>query len=100
MSLLSDVVASLRESGATAAVVRDGTDGGFAWAELGDLAASLDYWFDEQSGSWVVKVAMSPSHVIAGQYLIAPLPVDVYAPTSFDLHELVLRQLQTESTTP
>jgi hypothetical protein len=31
--------------------------------------------------------------------LTAP-PVDVYAPTSVDLHDLVLRQLQTETTTP
>jgi hypothetical protein len=99
MSVLSDVVASLRESGATAELVRDDDDSAFAWAELGDLAASIDYVFDDKTGSWVASVAASPRTLLSP----CPLPgapVSRWRPSASELHDIVLDLLQTETTTP
>jgi hypothetical protein len=83
------MVASLRDSGATAEVVRDTDEGGFAWAELGDLAASVDYMFNDETGSWVAHVTAAHT---SDQILERKPSADV-------LHSIVLKLLQTETTT-
>jgi hypothetical protein len=90
MSVLSDTVDSLRDIGATAEVVRDNDEGGFAWAELGGLAASIDIVTDDDKGSWFAHVtaANSDTQITATQ------------PTATLLHGIVLTLLRTESTTP
>jgi len=81
MSVLADLVASLRASGVTAALVREDDDSGFAWAELGDNAASIDYAFDDDLGGWVARVSASGC-------------IDVeLRPTAGELYGLVCRGL-------
>jgi hypothetical protein len=88
VSLLADVTAALRDSGATAEVVRDTDEGGFAWAELGELAAGIDYSFDDERGTWLAHVTFGSSQVLE------------HGPSTDRLHGIVLRLLQTESTAP
>jgi hypothetical protein len=90
MSVLSDMVTSLRDDGATAEVIRDTDEGGFAWAELGDLAASISIVADDDKGSWFAHVtaANSDKQIIE------------HKPSAAELHDIVLSLLQTESTTP
>lgn len=90
MSVLSDTVASLRDVGATAEVVRDNAEGGFAWAEIGGVAASIDIVTDDDKGSWFANVtaANTDTRIIE------------HKPSATELHGIVLRLLQTESTTP
>jgi hypothetical protein len=90
MSLLSDTVASLRDVGATAEVVRDNGEGGFAWAELGGTAASIDIVTDDNKGSWF-------AHVTAAN---TDARIIEHKPSATQLHSIVLMLLQTESTTP
>lgn len=90
MTVLADVVASLRASGATAELVRDDDDSAFAWAELGEQQASIDYTFDDDLDGWVARVSASTiSHLILER-----------RPSAIELHGIVLRTLQTETTTP
>jgi hypothetical protein len=90
MSVLSDMVTSLRDIGATAEVTRDTDEGGFAWAELGGIAASIDIVTDDDKGSWFAHVtaANSDKQIIE------------HKPSATQLHSIVLSLLQTESTTP
>jgi hypothetical protein len=90
MSVLSDTVDSLRGMGATAEVVRDNGEGGFAWAELGDIAASIYIVTDDDKGSWF-------AHVTAAN---TDTRIIEHRPSATQLHGIVLSLLQTESTIP
>jgi hypothetical protein len=88
--VLTQMAAWLREDGFLAEVIRDTDEGGFAWAELGGIAASIDIVTDDDKGSWFAHVtaANSDKQIIE------------HKPSATQLHSIVLSLLQTESTTP